>query len=1342
MKKRNLSLLGLLSISAISPLAIIISCSNNSEIQDSNGVVVSSEFQNQVDQWFKDNKLIFNFKNPIITEEIFNKYQNDYEKINKAFILDNLTDQKLEWKIENLKLDTNLIKLDILVINPETKKSAKQKVELNAFFSSKQTYIDGVYREVKQNLKLKPENENKNLIDLFEKVKTKEDLVNLFIIDDFLDVNVELKFNSQVINSSNNLKYTILLKDDSGTILTPSRVEQLYFSGFKKELIRPVTLLMESNLESDQNDYLPNEGYYGKTFLIKDQADEKLFVNNKNFLAKNITGSLDFSTFKEVEFSEAASFSGNLITSLKFNLNSKIINLHAGTFTSNQISEVELPLNLENFNISAFDEEVLINNLGSLDEIKQFYDEKNKIIYLNKAQNKDEESNNEQIDQMLKLVARIQGGTRKEVDVNLIVLPSFNFAKATNSNINKIKTKTIKFNSELETPNAKNPKLEKFETDLSGWEIESINIPDSVILIDQSKLPKNDQIQIQRKLNQAVLNLIETNSLSLKKSLDLLTNLNLEKELFKNLNSNQAFLDQLFYTFQTKDPIISKLNKIIIDDQSSETTLSINDFKDNLNFFKSEDNSITKTIEISKKYKKNNISSFKYFRDSLKSLNINLIRQKHDDFTWLDANGKLNLKSFQDTFSQDSESEPYKILQGLEDKIKSIDLNGVTSIHNKLFYELDFNYSGSQLAKNSIELDLSNLTTVGDYSFYNVKGLTYKNNSLQKLTTVGNNAFYSSGLSGNLNIGALNVVNEYSFAFNSGLTGVTFSNQLTEIKANAFYGSKIETLTLPTTLKKIGSSAFSSNNITTKAKTPLDLSHVDEIGANAFANNSNLVNINWNPAITQIADGLFQNTGLTTFDFSKITSIGQNAFSGTKLTGTISLNNVDQIGNYAFSNVAGLTGATLKNSITQIPDGLFQNTGLTTFDFSKITSIGQNAFSGTKLTGMLDLSSVDTINAQAFSSTTITTLKLKTNSTIASDAFRDVNTLTVVENFDFNNKKITDIFTKEQISKIDFKIDKTQLEKMFNYDSADQTINLSSISNWTTEHNNKFLILLENIFKTKDANSFTFKEVILPKVTQQNNELMKIILSLPIEKLTWEELAGKEMNFSLASKSNIKSINAEFTLGMLRIPDSAFISLQLKADQPALNLNTVNEVANYAFANSNITKFINTDSIKKIGEYSFTYQTQMKLPNQVEIKDNSFSANSNQAVLPQTVSQDKKLTKTEYLKIYDSNTKTLDFTKAEPAGQSFDDKNKWTSYLNIGKYLVRGDIDKIILPPVYVIWTELVDNLSEVKEIIFQNENQQIQSGAFIGTTIKNKPQQNQTNIIYDGDNFFKTIDE
>ena len=146
----------------------------------------------------------------------------------------------------------------------------------------------------------------------------------------------------------------------------------------------------------------------------------------------------------------------------------------------------------------------------------------------------------------------------------------------------------------------------------------------------------------------------------------------------------------------------------------------------------------------------------------------------------------------------------------------------------------------------------------------------------------------------------------------------------------------------------------------------------------------------------------------------------------------------------------------------------------------------------------------------------------------------------------------------------------------------------------------------------------------------------------------------------------------------------------------------------------------------------------MQLTDQIEIDDNAFSANSDQPVLPPTVTQNKRITKGEYLKIYDPSTKILDFTKADSASKYFDDKSKWTSYLNIGKYLVRGDVDKIILPPVYVIWTELVDNLSDVKEIVFQKQNQQIMENAFAGTKIKNKPQQNKTNVIFDDAGFFE----
>ena len=372
-----------------------------------------------------------------------------------------------------------------------------------------------------------------------------------------------------------------------------------------------------------------------------------------------------------------------------------------------------------------------------------------------------------------------------------------------------------------------------------------------------------------------------------------------------------------------------------------------------------------------------------------------------------------------------------------------------------------------------------------------------------------------------------------------------------------------------------------------------------------------------------------------------------------------------------------------------------------------------------------------TINNQAFSNTAIATLKLKNDAEIANDAFTNIATLTSVENFNFQNLKIEDLFSADQISKINFNVDANSLNSLFHYDQSNKKLDLSSLSKWDKEYLNKFKIFLKD--KTE------FSEVVLPAVEQQNYELMNLILNsnATINKLTWKTDNVKTMNFSLANKTNIKSLDPEFTLGMSSIPERAFTSLKLN-DNPKLNLNTVISVGAFAFSGSNINNFENTSSIKTIAQYAFNYQTQMQLPDQVEIDDNAFSATSDQSVLPPTVTQNKRITKGEYLKIYDPSTKILDFTKADPAGKYFDDKSKWTSYLNIGKYLVRGDVDKIILPPVYVIWTELVDNLSDVKEIVFQKQNQQIMENAFAGTTIKNKPQQNQTNIIYDGDGFFE----
>ena len=88
MKNKFLKLIPI-SFFAVTPMVIVTSCSTN-------GTSISSEFQNHINQLFQENKISFNFKNPIITEEIFQKYQNNLEKISIAFELKNETDLQLD----------------------------------------------------------------------------------------------------------------------------------------------------------------------------------------------------------------------------------------------------------------------------------------------------------------------------------------------------------------------------------------------------------------------------------------------------------------------------------------------------------------------------------------------------------------------------------------------------------------------------------------------------------------------------------------------------------------------------------------------------------------------------------------------------------------------------------------------------------------------------------------------------------------------------------------------------------------------------------------------------------------------------------------------------------------------------------------------------------------------------------------------------------------------------------------------------------------------------------------------------------------------------------------------
>ena len=97
-----------------------------------------------------------------------------------------------------------------------------------------------------------------------------------------------------------------------------------------------------------------------------------------------------------------------------------------------------------------------------------------------------------------------------------------------------------------------------------------------------------------------------------------------------------------------------------------------------------------------------------------------------------------------------------------------------------------------------------------------------------------------------------------------------------------------------------------------------------------------------------------------------IKHIGTNAFVGTK-TSSVRLPNLEYIGASAFANCSNLTSAEFSNSITQIPDDCFQNSGLTSFVVPQyLTTIGSSAFNSTKITKLYLPATLTDIGTSAF----------------------------------------------------------------------------------------------------------------------------------------------------------------------------------------------------------------------------------------------------------------------------------------------------------------------------------------------------------------------------------------
>ena len=228
-------------------------------------------------------------------------------------------------------------------------------------------------------------------------------------------------------------------------------------------------------------------------------------------------------------------------------------------------------------------------------------------------------------------------------------------------------------------------------------------------------------------------------------------------------------------------------------------------------------------------------------------------------------------------------------------------------------------------------------------------------------------------------------------------------DSITSISASAFRDcSNLENVNLPKNLISIGNRAFFNCVSIRNIYIPKTLVEVDTYGWNwwyPFEGCSNLEKVEFEEGITQIPTGIFGDTGLKEAEIpDTVTSIGERSFADcANLEKVILSKNLKSIGNrafvrctkiekinlpksltevdtygwnwwYPFDGCSNLKTIEFEEGITQIPTGIFGNTGLENVKIpDTVTSIGERSFADcTKLEKIIFSEKIETINGRAF----------------------------------------------------------------------------------------------------------------------------------------------------------------------------------------------------------------------------------------------------------------------------------------------------------------------------------------------------------------------------------------
>ncbi len=330
--------------------------------------------------------------------------------------------------------------------------------------------------------------------------------------------------------------------------------------------------------------------------------------------------------------------------------------------------------------------------------------------------------------------------------------------------------------------------------------------------------------------------------------------------------------------------------------------------------------------------------------------------------------------------------------------LKDIDLNQVEIIGDWAF----------DRCVGLMEVHLNAVEEIGDMAFYlcdNLLSVT----GLEHLKAWGEKPFYMTPFAehyaDHLGENPMLIINGILVLATDCSGIVTIPDEVKEIGGGAFAGSKVTQVIIPEHITKIGNGAFAESELSS-VNIP---DGVKVIGANTFADTKNLLEIVLPDSVEEIGDRAFCYSSIESINMPmNLKRIGNHTFDGANITFVILPEGVESIGDNAFANTSKLKTFSMKDSVTEVGEYAFMDSGVQDIRLShNLTEIKSAMFAFCRELGNLTLpSSIEKLDSSIFvdaRKTKIVTMPPWVNEN-------------VVRSFNMKNYNVKTVYTTELIS--------------------------------------------------------------------------------------------------------------------------------------------------------------------------------------------------------------------------------------------------------------------------------------------------------------------------------------